>query len=43
MKDALSDPELYKKSTKTLDNAFIELEPTAVFHYTYGSKHPLTY
>ena len=34
MKDALSDPEIFDKSAKTLDNAFIDLEPTAVFHYT---------
>jgi hypothetical protein len=33
MKDALSDSEIFEKSEKTLDNAFIELEPTAVFHY----------
>jgi hypothetical protein len=33
MKDALSDSEIFDKTAKTLDNAFIELEPTSVFHY----------
>jgi hypothetical protein len=34
MKDALSDPEIFDKCAKTLDTAFVDLEPTVVFHYT---------
>ena len=33
MKDALSEFGIFDKTAKTLDNAFIELEPTSVFHY----------
>ena len=33
MKNALSESKIFKKSEKTLDNAFIELESTSVFHY----------
>jgi hypothetical protein len=33
MRDALCDSGIFAQSEKTLDNAFIELEPASVFHY----------